>query len=124
MFKNMGLRTKLLLSICTLLFLSLTVSIAVISIKTYDLSRRLAMEKTEAMAEKYATEIRLELEQALSSSRTLADVFAGLKSFETLPDRNSLSHMMKEIVIKNPGFDGVWTVCYIYLLVVLDLLSS
>jgi len=110
MFKNMGLRGKLLLSICTILFLSLTVSISIISIKTYHLSKQLAMEKTEAMAEKYAAQVQLELEEALNSSRTLADVFAGLKGLHKLPDRNSLSQMMKEIVVKNPGFDGVWTV--------------
>jgi methyl-accepting chemotaxis protein len=109
MFKSMGLKGKLLLSICTILFLSLTVSISVISIKTYDSSRRTAMEKTVAMAGQYASDIENEIEEALDGARTLAIVFAGLKDLETVPDRNSLSRMMKEIMLKSPGFDGVWT---------------
>ncbi|MBI9089929.1 MAG: methyl-accepting chemotaxis protein [Desulfobacterium sp.] len=110
MFKDMGLKGKLLLSICTILFLSLTASISVISIKTYDSSKRTAMEKTVAMAGQYASDIENEIEGALDGARTLANVFAGLKDLETVPDRNSLSRMMKEIMLKSPGFDGVWTV--------------
>ncbi|MCP4114164.1 MAG: methyl-accepting chemotaxis protein [Desulfobacteraceae bacterium] len=110
MFNRMGLKGKLLLSICTILFLSLTVSISVISVKTYNSSKRMTTEKTVAMAGQYAAEIENEIEEALDGARTLANVFAGVKDLKAVPDRNTLSRMMKEILVKNPGFDGVWTV--------------
>ncbi|MBI9089928.1 MAG: methyl-accepting chemotaxis protein [Desulfobacterium sp.] len=110
MFKSMGLKGKLLLSICTILFAALAISNYVTTSKTYSASKKVAMEKTEAMAGQYATQIQLELEQALGAGRTLAHVFSGLKAQERMPERDILIGMMKHILKDNPEFMGVWAV--------------
>jgi len=110
MFKKLGLQGKLLLSICTILFIALAISNYVTMGKTYSTSKKIALEKTEAMAGQYATEIQLELEVALDAARTLAQIFSGLKTQGKMPDRNTLIAMMKDMLVDNPEFLGVWTV--------------
>ncbi|MCP4114165.1 MAG: methyl-accepting chemotaxis protein [Desulfobacteraceae bacterium] len=110
MFKNMGLKGKLLLSICTILFAALAISNYITTSKTYSASKKAAMEKTEAMAGLYAAQIQLELDQALDAGRTLAELFSGLKAQETMPERKTLIGMMKEVLTDNPEFLGVWAV--------------
>ncbi|MBI9089927.1 MAG: methyl-accepting chemotaxis protein [Desulfobacterium sp.] len=110
MIKKMGLKGKLLLSICTILFVALAISNYVITSKTYSTSKKVAMEKTETMAALYATQIQLELDVALDSARTLAEIFSGLKAQESMPERNILIRMMKDMLVDNPGFLGVWVV--------------
>ncbi len=110
MIKKMGLKAKLLLSICTILLVALAISNYVVTSKTYSASRKVAMEKTEAMAGQYATQIQLELEVALDAARTMAHIFSGLKAQDRLPERKILIDMLKEILVDNPEFLGVWVV--------------
>ncbi len=110
MLKKLKLKGKLLLLICTILFVSLSIPISIISIKTYYLSKQEARDKTLAIANQYAAEMANRVDKPLDGARTLAQLFAGIKSTEPLPDRKALADMMKEILIQNPSFFGVWTV--------------
>ncbi len=110
MFKRMGLKEKLLLSIGTILLAALATSNYITTSKTYSSSKKMAMEKTEAMADHYADQIQLELDQALDAGRTLAQIFSGLKAQESMPERETLIGMIKAMLTDNPGFMGVWTV--------------
>lgn len=110
MIKKMGLQGKLLLAICSILFVALAISNYVITSKTYSVSKMVAMEKTNSMAGQYASQIQLELDTALDSARTLAEIFSGLKSQKSLPERQILIGMIKEMLVNNPEFLGVWVV--------------
>ncbi|MCP4114166.1 MAG: methyl-accepting chemotaxis protein [Desulfobacteraceae bacterium] len=110
MIKKMGLKGKLLLSICTILLVALAISNYVVTSKTYSASKKVAMEKTEAMAGRYANQIQLELEMALDAARTMAHIFSGLKAQNRLPERAILIDMLKDILVDNPDFLGVWVV--------------
>ncbi len=107
---KMGLKTKLLLSICSIVLVSLTASISIITIKTYASSKQMAMDITMAMAKTNATNIQAELEKALNGARSLAKLFTSLKDLKTVPEREDLSQIMKQTLVKAPDFDGVWTV--------------
>ncbi len=110
MLNKFKLKGKLLLSICTILFFALTASISIISVKTSHLSEQDALDKTLAIASQYASEIANRMDKPLDGARTLANIFTGIKSMDNIPDRNSLAVMMKEILVQNPNFFGVWTV--------------
>ncbi len=107
---RLKLKGKLLLCICAMLFLALSISISIISVKTYNLSRQEALDKTLAIANQYAVDVANQINKPLSGARTLAQIFSGMKEMKTIPDRESLSSMMKEILLQNPDFFGVWTV--------------
>ncbi|PIE75197.1 MAG: hypothetical protein CSA18_01010 [Deltaproteobacteria bacterium] len=110
MLNKLKLKGKLLLSICTILFFALTTSISIISVKTYNLLKQEALNKTLALAKQYAADVANEVDKPLDGARTLAQLFAGIKSMDTVPDRKALFIMMKEILLQSPKFFGVWTV--------------
>ncbi|MBF0203563.1 MAG: methyl-accepting chemotaxis protein [Desulfamplus sp.] len=105
-----GLRGKLLLSICSILFLSLVCSISIISIKGFKSSKNEAMKFTFAKADYFGSKINNELGRALETARSLALGFAGLKKQTKSPDREILHSMLREVVEQSPQYLGAWTV--------------
>ncbi len=105
-----GLRGKLLLSICSILFVSLTCSITFISISGFRVSKDEAMKFTFTKSNYFGSEVRNEINNALDTARSLAFSFAGLKKQKQTPERTILSSMLREIVEQAPQFLGVWTV--------------
>lgn len=107
---KLGLREKLLLSVCSILFLSLAVSITVITVSTYRASEAEALEKTMIMAEKFGNQIQIEIAAGLDTARNTALALAGLKANGNMPDRQTLNQMLKRILEGNPDLLGLWTV--------------
>lgn len=107
---NLGLRGKLLLSVCSILFLSLAVSNTVITVNTYKTSESEALEKTMVLTEKFGNQIQIEIDMALDTARNTALALIGLKTGGVTPDRNVLNQMLKKILEGNPKFMGLWTV--------------
>ena len=110
MQKKIGLKGKLLLSICSILFISLAISISVISTKAYKSSKEEALEKTMAMTRHFGAQVQLEMERAIDSARTVAQTLAGFKQHGQVPEREVLNSMLRKILEDNPEFLGVWTV--------------
>ncbi len=110
MFKKIGLRWKLLLPVCSILFVSLAVSVTMITVQSFRASRQDALEKTVAMSRLFSVRIQLEMERAMDSARALAHGFSGLKESGAMPERESLGSMVRQAVLANPEFLGAWTV--------------
>ncbi len=70
----------------------------------------MAMDITMAMAKTNATDIQAELEKALDGARNMANLFTSLKTIKTMPDRDDLSRIMEQTLVKAPDFNGLWTV--------------
>ncbi len=62
-----------------------------------------------AAAEKHAYSIRMELEGALQTARTMAEMFLGIKSGNLNPDREKVSAMLKSVAEQHPEYVGVCT---------------
>ena len=107
---NLGLRGKLLLSLCSLLFISLAISNSVITINSYRASKAEAKEKILIMTEKFKNQIRIEMDQALNMARTLAQTMAGLKAQGEIPKRATLNQVIKQVLEGNPDLMGVWNI--------------
>ncbi|WP_022665678.1 methyl-accepting chemotaxis protein [Desulfospira joergensenii] len=107
---NLSLRGKLLLSICSLLFISLAISNSVITINSFKASKTEAKEKTEIMTEKFSNQIKNEIDQALDTARTLAQVLSGFKADGKIPERSTLNHLIRQILEDTPNLLGVWNI--------------
>jgi len=110
MGKKIGLQGKLLILICSVLFITLVISNFITINRTYSTSKKIAFEKTAQMASRYATEVRIELDAALGSARTLSQIFSGLLTQKIPLDRDMLVLMLKDMLVDNPDYLGVWTV--------------
>jgi len=110
MQKKIGLKGKLLLSICSILFISLAISISVITTKAYKSSKEESLGKTMAMTRHFGAQVQLEMEKAMDSARTVAQALTGFKQHGQVPEREVLNIMLRQILEDNPEFLGVWTV--------------
>ncbi len=109
MLNKFSLKTKMLVSICSVAFLAFAVTIAFVSIKASNMAKTEAMDKAEQIAYRYSGVVKAEIEVALDASRTLAQTFVGLKKSEIMPERKVLDKIIIQILEDNPSFLGVWT---------------
>ncbi|WDP92168.1 MAG: HAMP domain-containing protein [Desulfobacter sp.] len=107
---KLGLRGKLLLSVCSLLFISLAISISVITINTFKATKAQALEKTFIMTEKFRNQIQIQMDTALDTARNTALALAGFKHHGNMPGRAELNQMLKNVLEGNPELMGLWTV--------------
>jgi methyl-accepting chemotaxis protein len=109
MFKGFSLKTRMLVSICSIAFLAFAVTIAFVSIKASDMAKTEALDKAEQIAYRYSGVVKSEIDIALDAARTLAQTFVGLKKSEAMPERKVLDKILIQILEDNPSFLGVWT---------------
>jgi len=106
--QNMNVKTKILLSICSLAFLAFTITITFITVKTRNMIRIEAEDKVIQMAYRYSAIVKSELEVAMDAARTTAQLFEGLRNTNNI-DRKQLNVMLKHLLEENPNFIGTWT---------------
>lgn len=109
MLKGFSLKARMLISICSIAFLAFAVTIIFVSIRAGNMAKTEAMDKAEQMAYRYGGVVKAEIDVALDASRTLAQVFMGLKKSEDIPERKVLDKVLIQILEDNPSFLGVWT---------------
>ena len=107
-FRNLKLRTKLLLSICSVAWLAFAVTILYIGYNARNLAEGEALDKARESAYRYANLVKAELGQPMDVARALARSFEGMKQ-QGVPPRAMLDGILKQILENNPGFLAVWT---------------
>ncbi len=95
-----------MLMILVPIFLIFTIVFAVVGYSVYTVQRENAITLTETMAEDYANEIRIELEEPLNAARTIAYTMEGL--IEQGTDRKSANAILNNILASNEKFFGLW----------------
>ncbi len=109
MLKKFNLRTRMLLSICSVAFLAFSITIAFVATRAANMAETEAMEKAEQIAYRYSGVVKAEVEVAMDAARTTAQLFEGIKNSVDAPKRSDLNGMLKQILERNPKFIGVWT---------------
>ena len=109
MFKKFTLKTRMLLSICTVAFLAFAVTITFVAVKASNMAKTEALDKAEQTAYRYSGVVKAELEVAMDAARTTAQLFEGIKNSVEAPERENLNGMLKQLLERNPDFIGVWT---------------
>ena len=107
--KQMGLRAKMLLSICTVVLISFAVTISYITYNASSMARTQAEEKAFEIASHQARIIEARLNNAMDVIRTLAHAFEGLKLSGVTPDRDQVNAMLRQALVKNPDLIAVDT---------------
>jgi len=109
MFKKFTLKTRMLLSICSVAFLAFAVTITFVAVKASNMAKTEAIDKAEQIAYRYSGVVKAELEVAMDAARTTAHLFEGVKNSTDAPKRSNLDTMLKQLLERNPDFIGVWT---------------
>ncbi|BBO87178.1 methyl-accepting chemotaxis protein [Desulfosarcina ovata] len=107
-FRNLKLRTKLLLSICSVAWIAFAVTIAYIGFHARNIAEEEAFDKARESAYRYANLIQAQLGGAMDTAHTIAQAFEGMKQ-QGVPPRDMMDGVLKQVLQDNPGFLAVWT---------------
>jgi len=107
-FLDLKLRTKLLLSICTVAWLAFAATITYIGLNARSMAEKEALDKARQTAYRYANQTQAELGRAMEAVRTVAFSFQGMKQ-QGVPPRDMMDGILKQVLVDNPNFLAVWT---------------
>jgi methyl-accepting chemotaxis protein len=107
-FRNLKLRTKLLISICSVAWLAFAVTITYVGYNARNLAEKEALDKARESAYRYANLVQAELGKSMDVARTVALSFQGMKQ-QGVPPRDMMDGVLKQVLEENPGFLAVWT---------------
>ena len=110
MIKNLNLTGKLILSIGIVVLISFVSTVSVITMKATSISKKQAMNEIDAVSKEFANQIRLDIETAFGTARSLSYATQNMKKTNKLADRNNLLAMMEGMLKNNPEYLGIWTV--------------
>ena len=110
MLKHLKVKTKMLLYIGTVAFLSFAVTIGVVAVKAGNMAKRSAKENAMETSYRYGGVVKAELETAMTAARTLAQTFEGLKLSGDIPGREAVDTILASLVADNPSFLSTWMV--------------
>jgi methyl-accepting chemotaxis protein len=107
-FRNLKLRTKLLLSICSVAWIAFAATITYIGYNAKSMAEKEALDKARESAYRYANRVQEELGRSMDIARTVALSFQGMKQ-QGVPPRDMMDGILKQVLEDNPGFLAVWT---------------
>ncbi len=107
MLNNFKLRTHIMITIGTVVFLAFVVTIAVVIVRTNNLAEAETIGRAVEMANRYANSIKAELEVGLATVLTLSQAFEGIKKSGAMPDRRVMNEMIKKVLTDNPSYVGM-----------------
>ncbi|WP_236891295.1 methyl-accepting chemotaxis protein [Desulfoluna limicola] len=109
MFREFGLRAKMLFAICGVVLLSYTVTIFYITYNASSMARSEAEEKALEIASNNGKMIQAKLNNAMDTTRTVAHTLEGIKRSGQVPDRGQINAMLKNVLKQNPDFIAIDT---------------
>ncbi|HSO18109.1 MAG TPA: methyl-accepting chemotaxis protein, partial [Desulfosarcina sp.] len=107
-FRDLKLRTKLVLSICSVAWLAFSIAIVYIGYNARSLAETEALDKARESAYRYANLVQAELGRSMDVARTVAFSFQGMKQ-QGIPPRDMMDGILKQVLEDNPGYLAVWT---------------
>lgn len=108
MLQRLSLRARMLITICSVIFVAFLVTYLVIIVNVSNNTTKEAMDKTKEITGGYSSDIQLIIERALVTARTLAESFEGMKNSQNV-NRDTMNNMLKQVLQNNEDFNGVWT---------------
>ena len=105
--KSIQLKIVLLGGLCLLLMASSLITYTVVTSRSSALAS--ATREANSAAKAQAGIIDAEVEKALYTARTLAQSLSGMKAHGAQMSRSDVNAMLKQVLIDNPQFAGVYT---------------
>ncbi|BCS99118.1 chemotaxis protein [Desulfoluna limicola] len=110
MLKNLNLKMRMFLYIGTIACLAFAVTIGVVAVKSGNMAREDAREKSVETSHRYGGIIKAEIEVAMAAARTLAQTVEALKLSGQIPERKTMDQILKQLTAENPSFLSTWMV--------------
>lgn len=110
MMQSMKLRTKMLLTICGVAFLTLSATVLVISVITTKNAEKSAIALVVETAQKNSAQVKIEINKAIDVSNTLAEILSVANLGGIKGDRTQVINMFHAVALKHKDFFGVWAV--------------
>ncbi|HBE76547.1 MAG TPA: hypothetical protein DDW65_02010 [Firmicutes bacterium] len=108
MFQHYNLKTRMLISIGSVIIGAFIVTNLIVILNVALNTTKQAMDKTKEMSGHYSNEIRENIDEALVAARTMAEFFEGMKKSQSA-NRDGMNHMLRQVLEENKNFTGVWT---------------
>jgi methyl-accepting chemotaxis protein len=108
MFRNLKMRWKILLPICTAVVLIFAVFMSITLYKVRETSRQDAEALGREMAESLGMKVARDIDSALGVAQTLADVLAGAKEARMV-NRKKVIGILRHIIEGHEELYGLWT---------------
>jgi methyl-accepting chemotaxis protein len=105
--KSIQLKIVLWGGACLLLMLSALNTYTILTLRTNMLET--GKKEAEAAADEQAWAIDSEIEKALNTARTLAQSLSAMKTQDIQLDRAGVNAMLKQVLVDNPNYLGVYT---------------
>lgn len=106
---RLSLKARVLGAVVAMVTLGLAITIGLFALKARELQNQAVKQYAEELGMRYATDVKRQLEMALAASRVLAQSLEGMQA-SGHADRASANAMLKNVLIANREFVGVWTV--------------
>ena len=107
-FKNLKLRTKMLVYILSVTTIAFAATITLVTVRARNYAETEALDKAKQISQRYAGEVKAELEVAMDTARAMAHSLEGMKKRD-VPPRDMMDGILRQVLEKNPSFIGVWT---------------
>lgn len=108
MLNHFKLKAKMLITICSVVFITFSLTIAFMTVRSGDIARRNALDRASDMAHRYSGVIKSRIDKAMDSTRIVAHSIEGMKKSSHAPEPELLDMVMREILEKNGDFSGIW----------------
>ncbi|MBF0376668.1 MAG: methyl-accepting chemotaxis protein [Desulfamplus sp.] len=108
MFTNLKLKAKMLLTLCSVVFIAFALTITFIAVKSGNMAKKNALDKAVEMAYKYSNFVKSKIDNAMDSTIILTQTIEGIKNSNLKPDPLILDNMVKQVLEKNSNFHGIW----------------
>ncbi|MBF0241533.1 MAG: methyl-accepting chemotaxis protein [Desulfamplus sp.] len=108
MLKKLKLRAKMLLTICSVVVITFSLTISFIAVKSGIMAKKSALDRASEMAYRYSSVVKSKIDHAMDSSAVLAQTIEGIKTSNLKPDPLILDNIVRQVLEKNGYFKGVW----------------
>lgn len=107
-FKQMKLRSMLLVSILIVVLIAFSAAVGIVSYKARNMALSDAEKIASGMGQRYGLQVTGHLNHGLRTARNLRIMLENMVKTDTA-DRESVNLILKDTLEENPAFFGVWT---------------
>lgn len=108
MLKHLKLKAKMLIIISSVIFITFSLTITFIAIKSSNMAKSNALDRAKEMAYRYSGIIKSRIDKAMDSGRVIAQSIEGMKKSGKEADSELLDMLIKQVLEKNSEFSGIW----------------
>ena len=109
MLRKLNLKARLLLFICLVTLLSFSITVYIISTRSFRSAKTAAFTTTRELAYHHGGDVGAEIQTAADAALFMAEAMAGMANAETPPARSQFNALLKGVFDRNPDFWSVYT---------------